>query len=57
MPAFKAFVTDENAVTAIEYALMAALLAASVVAVIGLVGDDLVTALTSLGTLIGSAIS
>ena len=55
--AFKAFVTDENAVTAIEYALIVALLAASIVVAIGLVGDGLIAAFTSLGTLLGSAFS
>lgn len=57
MSEFKAFATDENAVTAIEYALMAALLATSIVVAVGLVGDALVAVFSSLGTLIGSAFS
>ncbi|MBC7454801.1 MAG: Flp family type IVb pilin [Massilia sp.] len=51
---FKAFVTDENAVTSIEYALMAALLASVIVIGIGVVSDGLTAVFTAIGTKIGS---
>jgi len=55
MSAFKAFVTDENAITSIEYALIAALLAATIVVAIGAVTDGLLAVFTSIGSKIGSA--
>ena len=53
--AFKDFITDENATTAIEYALIAALLAATIVVAIGAVTDGLIAVFTSIGSKIGSA--
>ena len=55
MSAFKAFVIDENAVAAIEYTLMAALLAVSIVVGMKAVGNDLVAAFTSVRIMFDNA--
>ena len=39
--AFKAFIADENGVTAMEYGLIAALIAAGIVTAVGLIGGKL----------------
>lgn len=57
MSAFKGFVIDENAVTAIEYSLMAAVLAAGIIVAVGLLSEGLVTVFTSLGTLVSGNFS
>lgn len=44
--AVKAFVNDENGVTAIEYGLIAALIAAAVATVVGTLGTKLETMFT-----------
>ncbi len=44
------FVKDESGATAIEYGLIAALIAVVLIAGVGLVGDGLTDAFTSIGT-------
>lgn len=48
---FKAFVNDENAVTAIEYALVAALLVTSIAIAVKIMSDHLVALFTSVGAM------
>ena len=45
-----AFVADEEAATAIEYGLMAALIAAVIIVVVGQIGVKLNTAFTTVNT-------
>jgi pilus assembly protein Flp/PilA len=56
MSAVKAFVADENGVTAIEYGLMAALVGLAIVAGAKALGDDLSGAFTTIGTRLKAAI-
>ena len=49
--AVKAFVTDENGVTAIEYALMAAVMGAGIVIAVGTLSAGLVATFTAIGTM------
>jgi pilus assembly protein Flp/PilA len=46
--AVKAFVADENGVTAIEYGLIAALMAVAIVAAVGTLGEGLKTTFNSI---------
>ena len=48
--AVKAFVNDENGVTAIEYGLMAALIAAVIAGAVKLLGGSLDTMFTGINT-------
>lgn len=57
MSAVKAFVADENGVTAIEYGLMAALVGLAIVAGAQTLGDDLSAAFTTIGQRLNAAIS
>ncbi|MFK3739458.1 Flp family type IVb pilin [Massilia sp. TN1-12] len=56
MSAVKAFVADENGVTAIEYGLMAALVGLAIVAGATALGKDLENAFKSIGTRLTTAI-
>ncbi|MFA6069062.1 MAG: Flp family type IVb pilin [Janthinobacterium sp.] len=51
----KNFIAEEDGVTAIEYALIAALVAAALVAGIGLFTDGLSSAFTKIGTKLSGA--
>ena len=46
--AFKAFVADENGVTAIEYGLIAALVGVAIAGAVGLMGTEIGTTFTSI---------
>jgi pilus assembly protein Flp/PilA len=48
--AFKAFVADENGVTAIEYGLIAALVGVAIAAAAGAMGDQLETLFNTIKT-------
>lgn len=50
--AVKQFVDDEEGVTAIEYGLMAALLAAAVIAAVGFLDTALTGAFTAIGKIL-----
>jgi pilus assembly protein Flp/PilA len=49
MSILKQFLTNEDGVTAIEYALIASLIAVFIVAAVGLVGTQLSTVFTEVG--------
>lgn len=49
MNLFRRFLRDETGATAIEYALIAALMAVAVITGIGFLSDDLETAFTNIG--------
>lgn len=55
--AVKTFVADENGVTAIEYGLIAALVGVGIVVGAGLLGTDLNSAFTKIGTKVSGAIT
>jgi pilus assembly protein Flp/PilA len=57
MSAVKAFVADENGVTAIEYGLMAALVGLAIVAGAQALGEDLSAAFTTIGTRLNAAMA
>jgi pilus assembly protein Flp/PilA len=48
--AFKAFIADENGVTAIEYGLIAALVGVAIAAAAGAMGDQLETLFNTIKT-------
>jgi pilus assembly protein Flp/PilA len=50
MPAVKQFLTNEDGVTAIEYALVASLIAVFIVVAVQLLGTQLSTVFTEVGT-------
>jgi pilus assembly protein Flp/PilA len=49
MTIFNRFVKDESGATAIEYSLIAALMAAAIIAALGTFGSDLSTAFKNIG--------
>ena len=49
MSIFNRFVKDESGATAIEYSLIAALMAAAIITALGTFGGDLKTAFTNIG--------
>ncbi|MCZ8261024.1 MAG: Flp family type IVb pilin [Beijerinckiaceae bacterium] len=49
MSIFKRFAADESGATAIEYSLIAALMAAAIITALGTFGGDLKTAFTNIG--------
>jgi pilus assembly protein Flp/PilA len=51
------FAQDESGVTAIEYGLIAALIAVVIIGAVTAVGGDLQTVFTSIGTALNTAIS
>jgi pilus assembly protein Flp/PilA len=53
---FSRFVKDESGVTAIEYALIAALIAVVIIASVTLVGTDLQLVFTAVSTALAAAI-
>jgi pilus assembly protein Flp/PilA len=53
--AVKAFIADENGVTAIEYGLIAALVGVAIVGAVGLLGDQLNTTFTTVRTAMSAA--
>lgn len=55
MTAVKRFVRDEEGVTAIEYGLIAALIAVVLVIALGNTGDALNTTFTNIATALGNA--
>jgi pilus assembly protein Flp/PilA len=44
----RAFVRNEEGATAIEYGLMAALIAVAIIAMVGFIGDELLTTFTTI---------
>jgi pilus assembly protein Flp/PilA len=50
MTIFNRFVKDESGATAIEYSLIAALMAAAIIAALGAFKGDLSSAFTNIGT-------
>jgi pilus assembly protein Flp/PilA len=50
MTEFKRFIADESGATAIEYSLIAALMAAAIIAALSTFKTDLSTAFTNIGT-------
>lgn len=50
MTIFNRFIKDESGATAIEYALIAALMAAALVTAVTALGTDVKTAFTKIGT-------
>ena len=50
MNIFNRFVSDESGATAIEYSLIAALMAAAIIAALSTFKDDLTTAFGNIGT-------
>ena len=54
MPCLRRFLKDRSGATAIEYALIAALMAVAIIAAIGTLGDNLTTAFTNIGTCLTS---
>ena len=57
MNLFKNFAKDESGATAIEYGLIAALMAVAVIAAISLLGPQLNSAFTSIGTTLSTTAS
>ena len=55
--AVQAFVADENGVTAIEYALIAALIGIGVATAAGLLGDNISNAFTNIGARLTGALA
>lgn len=51
----KSFIADESGATAIEYGLIAALIAVGIIAAASLLGNNLETTFNNLGTSIGNA--
>ena len=56
-PALKRFLRDEQGVTAIEYGLIAALIAVVIIGTVTTVGDNLDAVFGSIGTSLGTAIT
>ena len=56
-PALKRFVRDERGVTAIEYGLIAALIAVVIIGTVTTVGDNLDAVFSSIGTSLGAALN
>ncbi|MGL5446648.1 MAG: Flp family type IVb pilin [Rhabdaerophilum sp.] len=54
MTIFNRFVKDESGATAIEYSLIAALMAAAIIAALGAFKTDLSTAFTQIGSTLTS---
>ena len=52
MHMFKKFLNDENGATAIEYAIIAGLIAVVIIAAVTLVGTDLIAVFTAISTAI-----
>jgi pilus assembly protein Flp/PilA len=52
---FLRFIDDQSGVTAIEYGLIAALIAVAIVVAVTAVGSDLTTTFTSVGTALAGA--
>jgi pilus assembly protein Flp/PilA len=50
---FHRFINDQAGVTAIEYGLIAALIAVVIIGAVKIVGSDLVTTFTFVGTALG----
>jgi pilus assembly protein Flp/PilA len=50
MSIFNRFVKDESGATAIEYSLIAALMAAAIITALGTFGGDMKAAFTNIGT-------
>ncbi len=48
MNMFKRFLKDESGATAIEYGLIAALIAVAIITTVGLIGDNLDTTFTTI---------
>jgi len=44
------FIKDESGATAIEYGLIVALIAAAIITVVGLIGDNILSAFTSVNS-------
>jgi pilus assembly protein Flp/PilA len=55
MSKIKQFLIDESGATAIEYSLIAALMAAAVIAALQTMGTDLTSAFTNIGNTLKSA--
>ncbi|RJG28096.1 Flp family type IVb pilin [Massilia cavernae] len=55
MKFIKSFMQEEDGVTAIEYGLIAALIAVVIIASVDIVGDELVKVFTAIGTELGKA--
>ena len=53
MQAIKNFIQNEDGVTALEYGMIAALIAAVVVATVGALGKKIETAFTTISTALG----
>jgi pilus assembly protein Flp/PilA len=47
---FKAFLADEHGATAIEYGLLASLIAVAIIVPVGLIGTDLAAVFTTIAT-------
>jgi len=54
MNMFKRFLKDESGATAIEYGLIAALIAVAIITVVGTIGTNLSTTFQTIGTEIGA---
>lgn len=52
----KQFARDEEGVTAIEYGLIAALIAVAIITIVGTVGDNLVLVFTEIATELAAAV-
>ncbi len=52
----KSFMQDEEGVTAIEYGLIAALIAVAIVTIVGVIGDDLNAVFTRVSTELKNAL-
>jgi len=55
MKAIQKFIRDEQGVTAIEYGLIAALIAVVIIAAVRIVGTQLRTTFTTIGTALSTA--
>ena len=55
MNTLKRFIKDESGATAIEYGLIAALIAVGIIVAAGILGDNLSTLFTDIGTALGDA--
>ncbi len=52
---FRRFIDDQAGVTAIEYGLIAALIAVVIISAVKIVGTDLTTTFTNIGTALSGA--
>ena len=52
---FRAFLRDESGATAIEYGLIAALIAVAIIAAIGFIGDELENTFNTVGNALSNA--